>query len=348
MPFYYAGFNTSTLFCNDGDISFITDSFTKVSFPGITNFQIGWSYFLIWKGNELYISTKKLEENNKDTDTDTNIQLIQLPEKSLDSCKQAATGRNNIVILSNDNEIWLYKIYENTWKRIINFIGESDNSEKEYPIKIIQGGCTVVLTNLGRAFNVPILIDIPKRVRFIDIAGGFDHTILLAENGDIYSMGMGTRGQLGHNDLEDCDNPRIVDALAGIKVTQISAAGWHTAVVTDQGDLYTWGWNTNGELGLTKQESKVVATPTLVDFTNDQDENIEVSVKKVQCGNTFTICMTDDGTLWGCGCNKYGQLGQSPEKLSSSSKFVKLDVPLRSECIKDFKCYEWGTVLVTD
>lgn len=53
-----------------------------------------------------------------------------------------------------------------------------------------------------------------------------------------------------------------------------------------------WGWNTNGELGLTKQESKVVATPTLVDFTNDQDENIEVSVKKVQCGNTFTICMT--------------------------------------------------------
>lgn len=83
MPFYYAGFNTSTLFSNDEDISFITDSFTEVSFPGITDFQIGWSYFLIWKGTELYIS-KKLEENNKDTDTDTNIQLIQLPEKSLD------------------------------------------------------------------------------------------------------------------------------------------------------------------------------------------------------------------------------------------------------------------------
>lgn len=52
--------------------------------------------------------------------------------------------------------------------------------------------CTYLKRDLGRAFNVPILIDIPKRVRFIDIAGGFDHTILLAENGDIYSMGMGT------------------------------------------------------------------------------------------------------------------------------------------------------------
>lgn len=121
----------------------------------------------------------------------------------------------------------------------------------------------VVYYGLGRAFNVPTLIDIPKRVRFIDVAGGFDHTIFLAENGDVYSMGMGTyvtwsciisqidisqskmdwlvrnrRGQLGHNDLEDCDNPKIIDALAGIKVTQISAAGWHTAVVTDQVNRY--------------------------------------------------------------------------------------------------------------
>lgn len=42
------------------------------------------------------------------------------------------------------------------------------------------------------------------------------------------------RGQLGHNDLEDCDNPRLIEALAGLKVTQISAGGWHSAVVTDQ------------------------------------------------------------------------------------------------------------------
>jgi len=31
----------------------------------------------------------------------------------------------------------------------------------------------------------------PKRVKFVDLACGFDHTILLAENGDVYSMGMG-------------------------------------------------------------------------------------------------------------------------------------------------------------
>ncbi|XP_076759449.1 RCC1 domain-containing protein 1 [Xylocopa sonorina] len=345
MSFYYAGFNTTTLFTNNEDITLIVDSFTKVPFNGLTDFQIGWGYFLLWKGSELYIS-KKSGESSKDTDS--SVELIQIPDKSSDSCKQAAIGKDNIIIMTTNNEMWQYKIYENSWKKVNNFICNSSDSENEYPVKILQAGCTVVLTNLGRVFNVPTLVDMPKRVQFTDIACGFDHTVLLAENGDIYSMGMGTRGQLGHNDLEDCDNPVLVEALAGIKVVQISAAGWHTAVVTDQGDLYTWGWNTNGELGLLSQESKVIAVPTLVDFTNEQNETVDLMVKRARCGNTFTICMMDDGTLWGCGCNKYGQLGQSPDKLSGSTKFVKLDVPPNLTTVKDFKCLEWGTLLVTD
>ncbi|XP_053975337.1 RCC1 domain-containing protein 1-like [Hylaeus volcanicus] len=337
---YYAGFNTSTLFSNSEGVIFAVDSFTEIPFPGITEFQVGWSYFLLWRERELYIC-KKAQENI----TDDNIILIQIPEKPLDSCRQAAVGKDSIVIVSIDNEMWRYKIYENSWNKVTNFIPSNDDLKDEYPVKVLQGGCTVVLTNLGRAFNVPILVDMPKRVKFVDVACGFDHAILLAENGDVYSMGMGTRGQLGHNDLEDCDDPRIIEALAGLKVVHISAMGWHSAVVTDQGDLYTWGWNTNGELGLPGQASKVVAVPTVVDFTNDRNENVEMSVKKVECGNTFTVCMMDDGTLWGCGSNKYGQLGQPREALPNSPKFVKLEVPAN---IKDFKCRDWGTTLVTD
>ncbi|XP_017889843.1 RCC1 domain-containing protein 1-like [Ceratina calcarata] len=340
--FYYAGFNTSRLFSTDENITFIVNPFTKIPFPGITDFQIGWGFFLLSKGEEIYIC-KNSAEDSKDSIT----QPIRIPEKPLDSFRQAAIGKDSIIILSKDNEIWRYKIYENSWKKVTNFIPSNSESENEYPVKVSQGGCTVALTNLGRVFNVPTLVDMPKRVRFMDIACGFDHTILLAGNGDVYSMGTGTRGQLGHDDLEDSDDPRLIEALAGIKVVQISAAGWHSAVITDQGDLYTWGWNTQGELGLPNRDSKVIAVPSLVDLMNEQDESIEVFVKKVQCGNTFTVCMADDGTLWGCGSNKYGQLGQPRESLSSSSKFVRLTVPLKAETIEDFNCDEWGTVLKT-
>ncbi|XP_076376771.1 RCC1 domain-containing protein 1 isoform X2 [Megalopta genalis] len=340
--FYYAGFNACTLFSDDGDIVYTVDSFTEVSFSGITDFQIGWGYFLLWKGKELHICKKDQEGN-------TSVQSIQIPQSSLNSCKSAAIGKDNIVVLSNSDELWKYKIYEtnDSWKKVTNFIPSNDDSDREYPVKVLQGGCTVVLSNLGRVFNVPTLVEMPKRVKFVDIACGFDHTILLAENGDVYSMGMGTRGQLGHNDLEDCDNPKLIEALAGLKVVRISAMGWHSAVITDQGDLYTWGWNTNGELGLSSLDSKVVAVPTLVDFTDERNEVVETFAKKVECGNTFTVCLTDDGIFWGCGCNKYGQLGQSRETLPGSTKFIKLQIPGAIGSIEDFRCREWGTVLLT-
>ncbi|XP_012287827.1 ultraviolet-B receptor UVR8 isoform X2 [Orussus abietinus] len=187
----------------------------------------------------------------------------------------------------------------------------------------------------------------PKRVKFVDVACGFDHTIILADNGNVYSMGMGTRGQLGHGDLEDCDNPRLVEALAGLRVVQIAAAGWHSAVVTDQGDVYTWGWNTNGQLGIPDKDTKIFAEPAFVDLKNEAGESLPIHVKKVECGNTFTICMSEDHTLWGCGSNKYGQLGVPRNITKELKSFARIDLNLHGKFVKDIKCQEWGTLVIT-
>lgn len=69
------------------------------------------------------------------------------------SINQAAIGKDKIILLFDDNEIWQYKIYEKTWKKVINFICNSNDSENEYPVKIIQEECAVVLTNLGTFCN---------------------------------------------------------------------------------------------------------------------------------------------------------------------------------------------------
>ncbi|XP_071556273.1 RCC1 domain-containing protein 1 isoform X2 [Temnothorax nylanderi] len=372
MPVYYAGLNASPLFSNQDGIVTSISHFTQIPFPGITDIEIGWNYFLLWQDTKLYITGKISEKDDRNRP-----HLMQIPEES-GSCELAAPGRDSVVVLSTRNEIWKYKIYDDSWQKVTPFIPSNDNMQIEHAIKLSQAGCTVVLTNLGRVFNAPLLVEMPKRVKFVDLACGFDHTILLAENGDVYSMGMGIRGQLGHNDLENCDNPKLIEALAGLKVMQISAGGWHTAVVTDQGDLYTWGWNSNGELGIESKDKKVHAVPTLVDFKNDSGENIEINVKKVECGNSFTICLTgkinllhtdakilikvvfprrkmtfvfssDDGFFWGCGSNKYGQLGKLQWNLENSYNFVKLDIQsLDPKTVKKFKCREWGTAIITE
>lgn len=37
---------------------------------------------------------------------------------------------------------------------------------------------------------------------------------------------------------------------------QISSGAWHTAAVTSSGDLYTWGWGSDGQLGIEDEEDK--------------------------------------------------------------------------------------------
>jgi hypothetical protein len=67
-----------------------------------------------------------------------------------------------------------------------------------------------------------------------------------------------SRGQLGHGDLEnEQENARQVDSLAGLHVTQVAAGGWHSAAVTEWGDLYTWGWNHWGQLGFPMREVRI-------------------------------------------------------------------------------------------
>jgi len=58
-----------------------------------------------------------------------------------------------------------------------------------------------------------------------------------------------------------------------------------------QGDLYTWGWNTNGELGIGIEEKRVCALPTLANFKDHRKEDAEINVKRVECGNSFTVCL---------------------------------------------------------
>lgn len=69
-------------------------------------------------------------------------------------------------------------------------------------------------------------------------------------------------------------------------------------IIIFQGDLYAWGWNTSGELGIESKDTKVHAIPTLIDFKDDEGETVDVNVEKVECGNSFTVCLT--GNVYIC------------------------------------------------
>lgn len=79
MPVYYTGFNSSPLFSDQNGIITSILQLTEIPFPEITNIEIGWNYFLLWRDTRLYI-TGKISGN--ENDEINGPRLIQIPQES--------------------------------------------------------------------------------------------------------------------------------------------------------------------------------------------------------------------------------------------------------------------------
>ena len=77
------------------------------------------------------------------------------------------------------------------------------------------------------------------------VAAGDSHTALVVD-GTLHSWGHGGLGRLGHRGSADKQVPRAIRALAHKTVIQITAGNLHTAAVTDNGELFTFGFGGNG------------------------------------------------------------------------------------------------------
>ncbi|CAJ0919726.1 unnamed protein product, partial [Ranitomeya imitator] len=89
------------------------------------------------------------------------------------------------------------------------------------------------------------------------MALGNEHVVLLTCDGKVLTWGAGRHGLLGHGDVEDVSAPRLVEALHGVTMSEVAAGGWHTVAVSESGDLYCWGWNESGQLGLPSKTLQV-------------------------------------------------------------------------------------------
>eukprot|EP00877_Chromochloris_zofingiensis_P014499 jgi/Chrzof1/9302/UNPLg00270.t1 len=87
------------------------------------------------------------------------------------------------------------------------------------------------------------------KIAFIASGSAAVHCIAGDVNGVCYTWGRNEKGQLGHGDLLQRNVPTIVQGLKGMFVTGASGGRHHTAVITKDGDSYTFGCNTQGQLG---------------------------------------------------------------------------------------------------
>jgi E3 ubiquitin-protein ligase HERC1 len=157
---------------------------------------------------------------------------------------------------------------------------------------------------LGESSNqsLPKRILLDSVVKKLSSSKGSDgHTLALAENGVVYSWGDGDYGKLGHGNCNTHKQPeRITGPFLGKTIKYINAGYRHSAAVTDDGKLYTWGEGDHGRLGHGDSNGRYI--PTQVAGLSD--------VGSVACGSSHTLVVSKDGkTVWSFGSGEHGKLG---------------------------------------
>jgi alpha-tubulin suppressor-like RCC1 family protein len=73
-----------------------------------------------------------------------------------------------------------------------------------------------------------------------------------------FFLNYGRKGQLGRGTLAPETCPERIPALGGLNIIQIDCGKWHNVALTSEGDLFVWGWNKYGQLGLPCPDFEVV------------------------------------------------------------------------------------------
>jgi alpha-tubulin suppressor-like RCC1 family protein len=133
-----------------------------------------------------------------------------------------------------------------------------------------------------------------------DIVCGAWHSAVLLTNGVVMAWGHNGYGELGQGNVTDRNVPVAVSSLTNT-VSLHCHLGWHTLALTEDRDIYCWGYNYNGQLGINSLLNRY--SPVRITALSN--------VIRVAAGSRHNFAIRCDGTAFAWGYNAYGQLGLS-------------------------------------
>lgn len=228
-------------------------------------------------------------------------------------------------------------------------------NENEYIIDVDLGSdFAVVLTSDGRLFvwgNKSVYTSYPYAdTTFIPVElltdfnlmngekieqfeTGSNHAAFVTSNHRMFVWGINTEGQLGlgHKNYQgiptDITNQFELNEDEFIK--QISLGDKHSAMLTSNGRVFTWGYNLYGQLGNGYQADLVIPKDITGNFYLNEDDKI-TSIKMKQNSSS---AITTQGNVYIWGINQYGQVGNNtvtyvskPYKISHSYDIINYDI----------------------
>ena len=127
------------------------------------------------------------------------------------------------------------------------------------------------------------------------VAVGLNFTVFLTRQGQLYTCGTNTHGQLGHGDTQDRPTPKIIELLEGVgSVVQIAAGPSYVLAVTDNGVVYSFGSGSNLCLGHGEQHDEF--RPRAIQTFRRKD----IHVVHVSAGDEHAVALDSSGFVSLC------------------------------------------------
>ena len=229
-------------------------------------------------------------------------------------------GKNHNLVLDENGDVWC-------WGSNSNYpMGSLDGKVKiikKLPgisdVKQIKGGTefSLFIKNDGTLWgvgkndkgqlgispeelnNTDIPIQITDKADFKYVTACENSVIAIADDG-VYSWGGNSKGQLGDGTFSDNPSPKKLNISLedGEYIKDVKTGPQHCIALTSMGNVYAWGNNGVGQLGIGNKDNK--STAVKVNLSD---------VKYVNAGFYQSYAIKSDGTVWGWGSGANHQLG---------------------------------------
>ncbi|XP_067444973.1 probable E3 ubiquitin-protein ligase HERC4 isoform X2 [Thunnus thynnus] len=223
-----------------------------------------------------------------------------------------SAGHSVLAFVKRNGTAFIIRINESNDGRRVR--GKQKFVKSKEKIQAVSCGDDTVtlLTKTGRVLCVDSVHTSPTprtpealcNIPVSQVACGSQHSVALTRDGQVYTWGQDSSGQLGLGKRElGANSPQHLRSLSAIPLVQIAAGGEQSFALSVSGGVFSWGRNNCGQLGLGDTTDR--HTPTLVHHLN-MKKTIHIS-----CGKDHTVILTKDGVVFTFGSGQYGQLGHN-------------------------------------
>ncbi|XP_076413245.1 putative E3 ubiquitin-protein ligase HERC4 isoform X11 [Peromyscus maniculatus bairdii] len=162
----------------------------------------------------------------------------------------------------------------------------------------------------------PQLIKSLLGIPFMQVAAGGAHSFVLTLSGAIFGWGRNKFGQLGLNDENDRYVPNLLKSLRSQKIVYICCGEDHTAALTKEGGVFTFGAGGYGQLGHNSTSHEINPRKVF--------ELMGSIVTQIACGRQHTSAFVpSSGRIYSFGLGGNGQLGTGSTSNRKSPFTVK-------------------------